>query len=63
MMKTVKCISERKSNPSQIKVGSEYYIDTDTLYTDEDNDSYVQVYKDKAKKHYLGYINTSHFTH
>lgn len=60
-MKKVRCISERKSMPGQIKVGHEYWADVDSTMKDEDGDRYYQIYLDKDAMYSVGNLLTSHF--
>ena len=60
-MKLVRCVSERKTNPSQIIVGNQYWIDENSIYKDSDNDEFVQVYLDESKQYPIGNMLISHF--
>lgn len=60
-MKKVRCISERKSMPGQIKVGHEYWADVDSTMKDEDGDRYYQIYLDKDAMYSVGNLLTLHF--
>lgn len=58
MKRTVICISERVGFPNQIKVGTTYLMDTDTLYS-FDNDWYVDIFTTDGVR--VGSLNISHF--
>lgn len=60
-MEEVRCISERKTNPEQIKVGLIYFIDEDSIYTDNEGDTYADVYSDRSKEHLVGKLLKKHF--
>lgn len=58
MKRTVICISERVGFSNQIKVGTTYLMDTDTLYS-FDNDWYVDIFTIGGAR--VGSLNINHF--
>lgn len=62
MMKKVKCISIRETEPNQIKVGQNYFIDETSKYVESDGDEYATVYEDEAGTKVVANMLTSHFT-
>lgn len=60
-MRLVRCISERKQMPGQLVVGKKYWVDESTIWKDDSDDEYVQIYLDEDKQHRVGNMHTSHF--
>lgn len=61
MLILVKCINVYEDTPKQITVGQKYWVDDETDYKGIDGNVYVNVYKDKSKKQFIGVIDMSHF--
>lgn len=59
-MLDVRCISERETNPAQIKIGEMYVIDRCTIWIDCDGDAYGTVYDKTGKR--VGELLLSHFS-
>ena len=64
-MTKVICVSIRETNPKQIAIGEEYWMDENSLYTDDDGDKYAMIYKtaeDNATGYdCIGIMKLSHF--
>ena len=64
-MTKVICVSIRGTNPKQIAIGEEYWMDENSLYTDDDGDKYAMIYKtaeDNATGYdCIGIMKLSHF--
>lgn len=63
IMKMVKCINERTTYPGQITVGSRYWMDECSIWTDLDGDEYATfyTYHIPSETYKLGQFKTSHF--
>lgn len=59
-MRKVMCVSRRESFPTQVVVGSYYWIDEATRSL-IDGIVYASVYVDKQKQKYVGHLALAHF--
>lgn len=58
-MLSVRCISTRESNPTQIVIDQEYVIDRLTIWIDADGDAYGTVYDNAGNR--IGDMLLKHF--
>lgn len=55
----MRCVSERKTNPDQIRIGRTYLLDRLSVWTDSDGDTYGEFYN--MGHVYVGQLKLSHF--
>ena len=57
----VRCMETRVAVPDQIKVGNDYYINITTVEW-QDDEEYVDVYRDPFGIEFVGRLRLRHFT-